>query len=122
MNMHLGLFGGVLNAPQPLPLELVANCATYRDAVRLSWAHRRIQAMTLRTLAERIGSYPSHVTDYLKEDDAPSRRNLPADKLGAWCCAIGNLAVQQWLQIDAERQLFESLNLTPQIKPTQLAA
>lgn len=122
MNMHLGLFGGVLNAPQPLPLELVANCATYREVVRLSWAHRRSKGMTLRSLAELIGTYASHVTDYLNEDDAPTRRNLPADKLGSWCCVVGNLAVQQWLQIDAERQLMSSLNFNQQILQTHVQA
>jgi hypothetical protein len=103
MNMPLGLMGGMLQAPQPLPMETVAQCKTYRDAVRLSWAHRRSSGMTLRTLAELI-------TDYLHKDDGIKRRDLPADKLGAWCCVVGNLAVQQWLSIDAERELLKSLN------------
>jgi hypothetical protein len=110
MNMPLGLMGGMLQAPSPLPMEQVAQCQTYRDAVRLSWAHRRSSGMTLRTLAELIGTHPPHVTDYLHSDDNAKRRDLPADKLGAWCCVVGNLAVQQWLSIDAERELLKSLN------------
>jgi hypothetical protein len=108
-SQSLGLMGGLLQAPQALPIELVSQCETYRDAVKLSWAHRRSKAMTLRTLAELISAYPQHVTDYLHGDDNPKRRDLPADKLGAWCCVVGNLAVQQWLSIDAERELIKSI-------------
>jgi hypothetical protein len=107
--MQLGLMGGMLQAPQALPVEDVAQCNTYREAVRLSWANRRSKAMTMRTLAELIDAYPQHVTDYLHSDDNHKRRDLPADKLGAWCCVVGNLAVQQWLSIDAERELIKSI-------------
>lgn len=102
---RLGLFGGVSYQPEFLPQEEVARCESYRDAVRLSWLHRRIKGMTQATIAERMGTYPAHVTDYMHMDDDPKRRNLPASKLGMWACHVGNWGVQQWIEIDAQRQL-----------------
>jgi hypothetical protein len=103
---ELRLFGGVINAPAFLPQEEIAKCLTYREAVRLSWAHRRDKGLLKRTLAERINSYAPHVTDYLNGDDLPKRRDLPAEKLAAWACAVGNFGVQQWLEMDAHRELL----------------
>lgn len=107
--MTLPLMGGMLNAPSYLPHEQILACNSYRDAVRLSWASRRIKGMTKTRLCELAELYSSHVTDYLANDDARGRRNLPADKLGVWACVTGNFGVQQWLQVDAERQLLKQL-------------
>lgn len=107
--MKLMLNGAALNPPAFLPEEEVAKCATYRDAVRLSWAHRRIKAMTLRTLAETVDIYAPHVTDYLHPDDATSRRNLPADKLNAWASVVGNWGVQQWLLRQSQLTIMEEV-------------
>jgi hypothetical protein len=103
---RLGLFGGVSYQPEFLPIEEVMKCESFRDAVRLSWEFRRIKAMTQSTLAERIGTYASHVTDYMHRDDDPKRRNLPANKLSRWAVHVGNFGVQQWLELDAERELI----------------
>lgn len=94
---ELGLVGGAVNGPAFLPNEVVAKCATYREIVRISWAHRRIKAMTKLRLAECIECYPSHVSDYLHADDKPARRDLPAKRLNAWAATVGNWGVQQWL-------------------------
>lgn len=106
---ELKLFGGVVNAPAFLPADAVAACATYREVVRLSWTNRRIKAMTLRTLAERIECYPSHVSDYLAADDKPTRRNLSAEKLNAWACAVGNFGVQQWVNRQSKLTIMEEV-------------
>lgn len=106
---ELRLMGGMVQAPSFLPDELIAGCKTYREAVRLSWLHRRIKAMTLRTLAELTEAYPSHVSDYLHADDASKRRNLPADKINAWASVTGNWAVQQWLARQSKLTFMEEV-------------
>jgi hypothetical protein len=105
----LGLMGGVVNAPAFLSPEVVAGCTTYREIVRVSWTHRRIKAMTQRTLAERVGCYPSHVSDYLQADDKPCRRDLPAERLNAWASTVGNWGVQQWLTRQAKLTIMEEV-------------
>ncbi|MDW3684880.1 helix-turn-helix transcriptional regulator [Cupriavidus sp. CV2] len=106
---ELKLFGGVVNAPAFLPGAEVAACATFREVVRLSWGHRRIKAMTMRTLAERIGCYPAHVSDYLAADDKPSRRNLSPEKLNAWAATVGNWGVQQWIAKQSHLTIMEEV-------------
>lgn len=105
----LHLSGGLVNGPFFLPDEVVSKCRTYREIVRVSWAHRRIKAMTQRTLSECIGSYPSHVSDYLQADDRPSRRDLPAERLNAWACTVGNWGVQQWLNRQSKLTIMEEV-------------
>jgi hypothetical protein len=70
---------------------------TFRQAVRFAWMQRKRRCMTMRLLAEELGSYPSHVTDYLNADDAPARKSLPAQMVAAFDYAVGNTAVSQWL-------------------------
>lgn len=106
---ELKLFGGMVNAPSFLPADVVAACSTYREAVRLSWAHRRIKGMTQRTVAELAECYPSHVSDYLAADDKPSRRDLPAEKLNNWASVVGNWGVQQWLMQQAKLTVMEEV-------------
>lgn len=106
---ELRLMGGMVQAPSFLPDELIAGCKTYREAVRLSWLHRRIKAMTLRTLAELTESYAPHISDYLHQDDSPKRRNLPADKINAWSAVTGNWAVQQWLARQSKLTFMEEV-------------
>lgn len=106
---ELKLFGGMVNGPAFLPVEVIAACATYRDAVRLSWAHRRIKNMHRCVLAELIGRLPQHVSDYLAADDQPLRRSLPAECLNAWACAVGNFGVQQWLARQSQLTLMEEV-------------
>ena len=79
----------------------IAQCVTYRQAVRLAWERRQPRGMTMRTLAELCGMYPQHVSSYLHEDPLmPSgapRLNLPAEKINAFETAVGNYAVSQYL-------------------------
>jgi hypothetical protein len=105
----LALMGGVVKSPDFLPDEVVASCTTYRQIVRTSWAHRRIKGMTQRTLAERVGCYPSHVSDYLQADDKATRRDLPAERLNAWAATVGNWGVQQWLNRQSNLTIMEEV-------------
>lgn len=109
MNSELKLFGGTSNAPEWLPASEIARCKTYREAVRLSWAHRRVKGMTKQVLSSLIEAYPSHVTDYLNGDDLPSRRDLPAKSLNSWASAVGNWGVQQWMAQQAELHFMEEM-------------
>ncbi|WP_434033569.1 XRE family transcriptional regulator [Cupriavidus sp. a3] len=106
---ELRLLGGVVNGPAFLPTDVIDGCKTYREAVRISWAHRRIKGMTQRTLAELIDCYPPHVSDYLHADDKESRRSLPGDRLNAFAAAVGNWGVQQWLMHQAKLTVMEEV-------------
>nr|WKF58793.1 hypothetical protein HUO10_003294 [Paraburkholderia busanensis] len=106
---ELGLVGGAVHAPAFLPDDEVSKCRTYREIVRVSWAHRRSKGMTKQTLAEKIGCYPSHVSDYLQADDKPTRRDLPAKCLNAWASVVGNWGVQQWLNRQARLTIMEEV-------------
>lgn len=106
---ELGLLGGAVNGPAFLPVEIVLKCNSYREIVRISWSHRRIKAMTQRSLAEYVGCYPSHVSDYLHADDKPSRRDLPAERLNAWASTVGNWGVQQWLARQSKLTIMEEV-------------
>lgn len=86
-----------LNGPAVVHPGLVAGCRSYRDAVRLGFAARRVKGMTLRTIAELAGVHVPHMSDYLHMDDVPTRRDLPAKHIAAFEQAVGNTAVSQWI-------------------------
>ena len=94
-NYDLPLAFGVAKTAEWLAESEIASCQSFRCAVRLCWAHRRIQGMTQRTLAEYAGLYPSHVSDYLSAD-SDGKRTLPADKVDAFEQVCGNRAITQW--------------------------
>lgn len=106
---NLGLMGGVVSGPAFLPADIVAKCKSYREIVRVSWANRRSKGMTQRTLAECIGCYASHVSDYLQTDDKPSRRDLPAERLNEWAATVGNWGIQQWIAQQANLTFMEEV-------------
>ena len=90
----LPLAFGVSKGSEYVPDDLIARCSSFKAAVRLCWAYRRIQGMTKRTLAERAGLYPSHVSDYLSLEE--SKRDLPADCISSFEAICGNRAITQW--------------------------
>lgn len=112
-NKDLPLMGGMLNSPEFLPSAEVAKCASFRDAVRLAWASRRSKGMTKSTLAELCELYAPHVTDYLnaldKDSHGRTRRSLPAEKIAAFECAVGNRAVTQFLVRQVQLTLMEEV-------------
>jgi hypothetical protein len=83
-------------APRPVALEVVHSCKTYREAVRACWEQRTRKSLTRRLLAEEIGGYAPHVTDYLNPDDKASRRDLPAKMTRKFEKSCGNLLLTQW--------------------------
>ena len=105
-NYELPLLGRI-DAPTFLDSQIVDQCQTYTEAVQVCWAHRRIKAMTLRSLAEAIGAHPPHVTDYLKA--GPQRRKLPADKIADFELCCGNRAITQWLARRSKTHVMEEV-------------
>jgi hypothetical protein len=103
---------GRLDAPSAVPKQWIFHAKTYRQAVRLAWQLRRVQAMTRQQLATEAGLYPQHVTDYLAEDDRPSRRDLPADKVAQFEAVVGNTLVSQWLAAASRLTVLEELQAT----------
>ena len=104
---------GCITGPGAVPVEAVAPLRSYRAAVRAAWINRRVQGMTLRTLAERTCMRASHVSDYLSDDPVDSkgreRRDMPAKFLPAFEAAVGNTFVTQWLSMQSQQAIQESL-------------
>lgn len=98
---------GRLDAPSVVPDANVKACETYRDAVRLCWALRRVRAMTSLTLAEAAGFPANHRSDYLSDDD--SKRELPAKYIKAFEAVCGNTAISQWIARGAKLTVLEEL-------------
>jgi hypothetical protein len=88
---------GRLNAPSVVPTAYVLRCKTFREAVRMAWALRRVHYMTIRQLAIDGGFYPQHVGDWLNPDDKPTRRSLPAELVARFEVVVGNTLCSQWL-------------------------
>jgi hypothetical protein len=100
MDQQLGLpMLTVYQGPRLVDSELVLACKTYRQAVRACWdiGKRARPGYTQRQLAEDIGCYPCHITDYLAQDEKSSRRDLPAKKVNDFELEMGNRLVSQWL-------------------------
>jgi hypothetical protein len=97
-----------LDAPSILPHTAVAQCKTYRDAVRLCWDNRKVRNMTMRLLAERAGLYPPHVSQYLRTEGR-HLRDLPGDKVRAFEAACDNAAVSQWHAMQGQLTVLEEL-------------
>lgn len=106
--MELALLGR-LDAPSVVAPELIDRCQTYRDAVKLCWALRRVKNMTQRSLAEHAGLYPSHVSGYIH--DGKAQRDLPGDKVRAFEAACGNTAISQWHAHAAQLTVVEEMQL-----------
>lgn len=79
--------------------DIVAACRSYRDACRVAYLLQRPGAITMRQLAESAGLYPSHMTDYLSDEER--KRELPARHIQAFQAAVGNAAIVQWLAMRA---------------------
>jgi len=103
---------GRLDSPSTAPASVIAMANTYRQAVRLAWALRRIHYATQRQLAAEAGLYAPHVSDYLNKDDAPKRRSLPAEGIPAFEAFVGNTVVSQWLASKAKLTVLEELQAT----------
>lgn len=103
---------GRLNAPSVAPTQYVAQCVSYREAVRLCWQLRRVHYMTQRQLACEAGLRPQLISDYLNADDRTYRRDLPADRIAAFEAICGNTLVTQWLATQGTLTTLEEMQAT----------
>lgn len=103
---------GRLEGPATAPAQLVCIAQTYREAVRLAWRLRRIHYATQRQLAAEAGLYAPHVSDYLAQDDKPSRRSLPAEHIPAFEAFVGHTLISQWLAARARLTVLEEIQAT----------
>jgi hypothetical protein len=96
-----------------VPVELVEQCKTYRDACRLAWDWREIENMTKLSLAERADLRHCFVTDYFnaepKDRKGRRRRELPADKIDAVEEVLGNNAISQYLNRKKGFRIWEEV-------------
>ncbi len=95
-----------------VPVYYVRLCKTWREAVRMCWALRRVHLMTQRQLAAEAGLRPQLVSDYLHADDAPHRRDLPADAINAFQSVAGNTLLVQWLAARDSLTVLEEMQAT----------
>lgn len=100
---------GRLDAPSVVPPHLINQCKTYRDAVKLCWALRRVKYMTQAQLAERAGLYAPHVSGYLH--DGKLQRDLPGEHVKAFQAECGNTAISQWHAMGASLTVVEEMQL-----------
>lgn len=103
---------GRLAGPSIVPTFYVDRCKTFREAVLLCWALRRVHHMTRQQLAAEAGLRPQLVSDYLHPDHAPHRRDLPGDGIAAFEAACGNTLVTQWLAAQAQLTILEEMQAT----------
>ncbi|MBC7602775.1 MAG: hypothetical protein H7255_08970 [Ramlibacter sp.] len=103
---------GRLDAPSAVPMQWVRAARTYRQAVRLAWKLRRVDRMTKQQLASEGEFYAQHVSDYLHEDDKPSRRDLPADCVARFEGVVGNTLVSQWIATQSRLTVLEEMQAT----------
>lgn len=103
---------GRIDAPSAVPAFYVRRCRSYRDAVRMGWALKRVHNMTHMQLAAELGRPPQHVSDYLAKDDLPRRRNLPPEAIRIFDFAVGNTCVSQWISWRSTLTVLEEMQAT----------
>ena len=96
-----------LSGPAVVPPELMRHARTYREAVRLCWALRRLRNLSFRQLAAEAGLIHQHVGDYFNADDLPRRRSLPGDRVAEVEAVLGNTAISQWHATRAQLTVIE---------------
>jgi hypothetical protein len=98
-----------LDAPSVVSPKLIAECKTYRDAVKLCWHMRRVRNMTQAQLASEAGLYAPHVTTYLH--DSKRQRDLPGWGIRGFEWVCGNTAISQWINVGAKLTVVEEMTL-----------
>lgn len=98
-----------LDAPAVVPPSAVAQCSSYRDAVKLCWHLRIRRNLTQAVLAEEAGLYTSHVSWYLR--DGKRQRDLPGYAVRGFETACGNTAITQWHNLGAKLTVVEEMSL-----------
>lgn len=103
---------GRIDRPSIAPTQYIQMCKTYREAVRMCWALRRVHHMALRQLGAEAGIRPQVLSDYLNTDDKPQRRDLPAHRIAAFEAVVGNSLVTQWVAAQQALTVLEELQAT----------
>ena len=98
-----------MEGPAVVPPELMRTVKTYRQAVRLCWALRRLRTLTFRQLAAECGLIYQHVGDYFNPDDKPGRRDLPPGATSVVESVLGNTAISQWHARNARFTVLEEI-------------
>jgi hypothetical protein len=101
-----------LQQPSAVETSVVQCCKTYREAVRMSWALRRIRSDSFSNFAANYGLIAQHVSDYVNADDKPGRRDLPGDCVNVWNCGVGNTLVTQWIAARDQLTVLEEMQAT----------
>lgn len=101
-----------LDAPSVVPMSIILEIRSFRDAVRAAWRNRRVKNMTRSTLCERTGMRPSHVADYLSDLDVDESgrelRDMPVKYLPAFEEAVGNSFASQWIAMQSQLTVLEA--------------
>lgn len=103
---------GRIDGPAVAPTQYVQLCKTYREAVRMCWALRRVHHMTQRQLACEAGLRPQLISDYLNADDGDQRRDLPADRIACFEGVAGNTLITQWVASRVALTVLEEMQAT----------
>jgi hypothetical protein len=98
-----------LNGPAVCPADLIARCKTYRDAVRMCFAYRRVKGMNRKTVAELAGIHVPHISDYLSDDD--TKREMPARYIPDFEDVCGNTCISQWIALQAQLTVMEEMQV-----------
>jgi hypothetical protein len=106
-----------LPKPSAVDTGIVKSCKSYREAVRMSWALRRVRNDTFANFAAVHGLIAQHVSDYVNPDDKPGRRDLPGDAVNVWNAGTGNTLVTQWLA-----GIADQLTVLEEMQATRRAA
>jgi hypothetical protein len=85
----------VYTGPRLVSVDELRGVLTYRQAVRKCWMLRTRPQLKKRLLAEEVGLYASHLTDYLSEIEA--KRELPAKHIDLFERSCGNRLITQFL-------------------------
>lgn len=100
---------GRLDGASVVPPSMLKSIRTYREAVRLCWALRRVKGLKPTDLARDFDFTRQHVSDYLNSDDRPTRRDLPPDRIKDFEDICANTAITQWLAARQRLTILEEM-------------
>lgn len=96
-----------IDGPSVVPPDTVAQIKTYREAVRMCFALRRVKGMGRKTVAELAGLHTPHISEYLSDDE--TRREMPAKYIAPFEEACGNTCISQWIAAGAKLTVLEEM-------------
>lgn len=89
--------------PKAVPLDVVLGCGTLSEAMVRSW-ELAPEGLVQRRVADTLGLLPQHFGSMVA-----GQKYLPNHLLGAYCRAVGNTLLKQWLDL-YERQIERSID------------